>query len=121
MLKAEIDAGKGLPVLVSHFGLKPDEQENAVKTVAYNLPQERCVLMGDFNMEPDNPILNPVVRTLRDTAQEFPMPKFSFPSDTPKVKLDYILVSKDVKVLRANIPALISSDHRPCVAEIELG
>ena len=120
LLKAAIDVGNGLHVLVSHFGLNPDEQENAVETVVSNIPEERCVLMDDFNMEPDNPILGPVMQSLHDTAKDFSTPKFSFPSDTPSVKIDYIFVSKDLKVQCADIPEIISSDHRPYIVTIEL-
>ena len=119
LLKATIDVGSGLNVLVSHFGLNPDEQENAVETVVDNVTKEHCVLMGDFNMEPDNPILNPIMQKLSDTAQNFLTPKFSFPSDNPTVKIDYIFVSKDLKVHCAEIPEIISSDHRPHIATIE--
>lgn len=120
VLKAAIDVGNGLTVLVSHFGLNPDEQENAVETVVSNMPEEHCVLMGDFNMEPDNPILNPIMHSLHDTAKNFSAPKLSFPSDIPSVKIDYIFVSKDLTVRCADIPAIISSDHRPHVATIEV-
>lgn len=71
LLKATIDVRNGLNVLVSHFGLNPDEQENAVETVVSNIPKEHCVLMGDFNMEPDNQILNPIMQGLQDTAKFF--------------------------------------------------
>jgi endonuclease/exonuclease/phosphatase family metal-dependent hydrolase len=74
--------------------------------------------MGDFNMEPDNPILNPIMHRLYDTAQNFPASKMSFPSDAPKVKIDYIFVSKDLNVQCADIPEIVSSDHRPHVATI---
>lgn len=120
LLKATIDVRNGLNVLVSHFGLNPDEQENAVETVFSNMPREHCVLMGDFNMEPDNQILNPIMQSLQDTAKVFSTYKLSFPSDTPKVKIDYIFVSKDLKVEYVDIPEIISSDHRPHVATIEL-
>ena len=120
LLKATIDVRNGLHVLVSHFGLNPDEHENAVETVVSNMPKEHCVLMGDFNMEPDNQILNPIMQSLQDTAKVFSTYKLSFPSDTPKEKIDYIFVSKDLKVEYADIPEIISSDHRPHVATIEL-
>jgi endonuclease/exonuclease/phosphatase family metal-dependent hydrolase len=120
LLKATIDVRNGLNVLVSHFGLNPDEQENAVETVVSNIPKEHCVLMGDFNMAPDNQILNPIMQGLQDTAKFFSTYKLSFPSDTPEVKIDYIFVSKDLKVEYADIPEIISSDHRPHVATIEL-
>jgi endonuclease/exonuclease/phosphatase family metal-dependent hydrolase len=121
LLKTVIDVAGGLNVLVSHFGLNPDEHENAVQTVAAHLPENRCVLMGDFNMEPDNPLLAPLLQKLYDTAQKFTAPKLSFPSDNPRVKIDYILVSNDIKVDSADIPEIISSDHRPHVATIDLG
>ena len=120
LLKTVIDVGGGLNVLVSHFGLNPDEHENAVRTVMSNLPENRCVFMGDFNMEPDNPLLKPIMNRLYDTAQNFTSPKLSFPSDNPRVKIDYIFVSKDIKVKCADIPEIVSSDHRPHLATIEL-
>ncbi len=120
LLKTRIDVGNGLNVLVSHFGLNPDEQENAVKTVVSNIPKQRCVLMGDFNMEPDNKALSPIAQKLYDTAQNFSVPKLSFPSDNPRVKIDYLFVSEDIKVQYADIPEIISSDHRPHIATIEI-
>ena len=119
LLKAIFDVGHGLNVLVSHFGLNPDEQENAVETILSNLSEEHCVLMGDFNMEPDNPILNPITQILHDTANDFSTPKSSFPSDVPTAKIDYIFVSNDLKVQCADIPEIISSDHRPHIATIK--
>lgn len=120
VLKATIDVGSGLEILVSHFGLNPDEQVKAVETVVGVLPKEKCVLMGDFNMEPDNEILSPIMQKLYDTAQDFDCPKLSFPSDEPIKKIDYIFTSKDIKVCGADIPAIVSSDHRPHVATIEI-
>ncbi len=120
LLKAKIDVGSGMNVLVSHFGLNPDEQENAVKTVVANLPKEKCVLMGDFNMQPDNEILTPIKQSLCDTAEKFDSPKLSFPSDTPRVKIDYIFVSSDLTAADADIPAIVSSDHRPHVATLNI-
>jgi monofunctional chorismate mutase len=90
-----------------------------VKTVISHLPKDRCVLMGDFNMEPDDPILAPVRQALCDTAQAFSAPKLSFPSNAPTVKIDYILVSPDLRVCDADIPEIVSSDHRPHVATVE--
>jgi endonuclease/exonuclease/phosphatase family metal-dependent hydrolase len=46
--------------------------------------------------------------------------KFSFPSDAPNKKIDYIFVSRDVEVLAADIPDIVASDHRPHTAEIEI-
>ena len=120
LLKATIDVGDGLNVLVSHFGLNPDDHQNAVKTIVSNLSVERCVLMGDFNVQPDNPVLAPIRAQLYDTAHTFASPKLSFPSDVPNVKIDYIFVSRDLAVSCADIPEVIASDHRPHTAMINM-
>ncbi|MBP5631240.1 MAG: endonuclease/exonuclease/phosphatase family protein [Clostridia bacterium] len=122
VLKAEIDVPGGLTVLVTHFGLNPDEQENAVKTVTGLIGNERTVLMGDFNVLPGDPILLPIREKLYDTAESFPSWEsgMSFPSDRPDRKIDYIFTSKDIKVLKAEIPAASVSDHRPYTADAEI-
>lgn len=120
LLKARIDVAGGLDVLVTHFGLNPDEQENAVNTVVANLPKEKCVLMGDFNVRPDSQRIAPIRQRLYDTAELFDAPKDSWPSDTPRVKLDYIFTTKDLQVISADIPNIVSSDHRPHIAAIQL-
>ena len=116
VLKATLT--NGVTVLVSHFGLNPDEAENAVQTVVSNLAKEKCVFMGDLNLRPENAILSPIRAKLRDTAELFEGEKYSFPSDAPDRKIDYIFVSPDVTVLSADIPAIVASDHRPHIAEI---
>lgn len=118
ILKAEIDVPCGLNVLVTHFGLNPEEQINAVRTVCDNLPSERCVLMGDFNATPDNAVLMPVKERMYDTAALFDCDKLSFPSDKPEIKIDYMFTSKDMNVISADIPEIVLSDHRPYIAEI---
>lgn len=117
LLKAKLE--NGLTVLVIHFGLNPDEQQNAVDTVLANLPNEKCVLMGDFNVRPDNPLLDPIRARLKDAADAFTEPKLSFPSTAPDRKIDYIFVTPDVEIVAADIPATVVSDHRPHTVEIK--
>ncbi len=109
----------GLTVLVSHFGLNLDEQELAVKTVLDNIVDEKCILMGDFNMTPDNPLIKKIADKLVDTAGVFDKQKFSFPSDNAKIKIDYIFVSNDIKVKFADIVDDICSDHKAYICEID--
>ena len=92
----------------------------SVTTVLENLPDEKCVLMGDFNMKPKNRILKPIKEKLFDTAEMFECKKLSYPSDKPRVKIDYIFVSKDLCVSSADIPEIISSDHRPYISTVEI-
>ncbi|MBO5357400.1 MAG: endonuclease/exonuclease/phosphatase family protein [Clostridia bacterium] len=118
LLKAELE--NGITVLVTHFGLNPDEQENAVKTILENIRSEKCILMGDFNVEPNNELLNPIREKMKDTSLGFCENKKSFPSDNPRIKIDYIFVSNDIEVVSSDIADIIASDHRPHIAEVNV-
>ena len=74
--------------------------------------------MGDFNVTPDNPVLEPIRQRMFDTAELFPQPLLSYPSDTPEIKIDYLFISHDLKATFADIPAIVMSDHRPYVVTL---
>ena len=118
ILKATLEGG--ITVLILHVGLNPDEKENAIATVMGNLTDEKCILMGDFNMTPDDKILAPIYQRMKDTAKGFCHDKLSFPSIEPHCKIDYIFVSSDVEVENADIPDIVASDHRPHTADLML-
>lgn len=116
ILKATL-AG-GLTVLVTHFGLNPDEQESAVRTLLPHLADQKCILMGDFNLTPESPILAPIRARMTDAASYFAGERYSYPSDAPTRKIDYLFVSHDLAITAADIPPTVVSDHRPHTAEI---
>ncbi len=117
LLKATLE--NGYTVLVTHFGLCRDEQENAVDTIINHIPREKCILMGDFNVKPDDTILDPIRTKMKDTSSLFDCEKLSWPSDKPRMKIDYIFVSPDIEVISADVPSIVASDHRPHIAEIK--
>lgn len=117
LLKAVLE--NGITVLVIHFGLNPDEQINAVNTVLEHITDKKCILMGDFNIEPDNEILNPIREKMFDTADLIKGNILTFPSDKPDRKIDYIFVSPDFTVKSAEIPETVASDHRAHTTIIE--
>ena len=118
LIKARLECG--LTLLITHFGLNPDERECAVRTVLEHIEDERCVLMGDFNMEPDDPLLAPIRARMRDTAEASDSELLSFPSDAPRVTIDYMFVSSDITVKSVSMPCDVVSDHLPYVVDIEL-
>ena len=119
-LPGSAEDGSLLTLCVTHFGLNIDEQENAAATVLANISQEKCILMGDFNITPDNPLLAPIRAQLYDTAALLPEHTLSFPSDKPEIKIDYMFTSNDIRVKEAQIPPELTSDHRPYVITIDL-
>lgn len=116
-LKVKLE--NGYTVMVAHFGLNPDEQENAVKTVLDHAENEKFILMGDFNMKPDNEILQPIFKRFKDAAAYIEGCNFTFPSVNPYQKIDYIFVSQDVEIIRAEVPNIVASDHLPHLVEIK--
>ena len=117
LLKARLE--NGLWVLCLHMGLNPQEQENALQTVLSHLEAEKCVLMGDFNVTPDHPVIAALNERMVDTAQYFDAPHLTFPSDAPDRKIDYIFTSRDLTVTAAGVPQRIVSDHLPHTSELD--
>ena len=121
LLKASLDInGEQVTVMVIHFGLNPDEAQNAVETVVSNLPDNKVILMGDFNLPPESELLLPIRERLFDTAKLFDEAKLSYPSDNPYIKIDYIFASRDIEVISADVPEIVASDHRPHTAKIKI-
>lgn len=118
ILKAKIDIDGGLDVYVTHFGLNRDEHINCAATVCNNVGG-RCILMGDFNVTPESDILIPIRNILKDTADE-KSEMFSFPSDAPDRKIDYMFTGEGIKCISSEIIPVIVSDHRPYSAVLEL-
>lgn len=123
--KAEIllPDGQTVTVLATHFGLNASEQRNAVDTVCSLLDRitTPVILAGDFNVLPDDPVLDPIRTRLKDTADRMRGEKLSFPSDAPERKIDYVFCSDGLTVSFAHIPPLVLSDHRPYVADFCVG
>ena len=107
IIRAVIDAGEKYTVLITHMGLNLDERENAVKTLLGIAPREKCIIMGDFNCTPDSEELKPLFEKYNCSDTE----AFTFPSDNPKIKIDYIFTSRDIEVINKGTSANIVSDH----------
>lgn len=106
-------------VFSSHFGLTPDEQRNAVTLASALTAAERLpfVLMGDFNVTPDDPVLAPLDERLT-TTHAFLEGQLTHPSHAPDSRIDFIYAAPSVTVNAARVLPVMPSDHRPVLAEI---
>lgn len=120
LLQADIDLPDPLQVNVIHFGLTDVEKQNAMDTVVSHVRATGSVLLGDFNITPDHPLLQKLNGRMLDTARLFEKPLLSFPSDKPDRKIDYLFTSPDLRTLSADIPPVVASDHRPYIALVEM-
>ena len=131
ILHAIVDIeGRDVDFFITHFGLARAEAQNAADTLVELI--KRCenpiVLMGDFNLKMDDPILAPFFEMLQDTFAVYPdKDVYTYPSDpiitqVPEHygKIDYIFLSKHFKIESVEIPELNVSDHKPYIAYAEL-
>ncbi len=112
IIKAEIN---DYTVIVTHMGLNRDERENAVREILKASPDRRCIIMGDFNCTPDSPELQPLTEKYCCADKN----TLTFPSDKPRIKIDYILTSPDIRIKSFGTSAASVSDHLAHFIEIE--
>ncbi len=114
-------------VYVSHFGLARTEAESAVKTLMgiVKMAKHPIIVMGDFNLDADDPILASIYEQFDDTFAVYPdKTAFTYPSqpclEGRAHKIDYIFVSRDIKTESVEIVESTVSDHKGYVAVIDL-
>ena len=111
--------GRYLHAVGCHFGLQPEEQEMCVKTVCDVVDHSDypVILMGDFNVHPDDPVLAPIRKRLLDSAALPGGDAFTYPSDKPDEKIDYIFYSEGLRLQEVSVPKIVVSDHLPVVGK----
>jgi endonuclease/exonuclease/phosphatase family metal-dependent hydrolase len=81
------------------------------------------ILAGDFNAAPDAAELAPLWTDLglSDALAYAGRPDVAtYPADVPRLQIDYVTVSADVRVLATWVPNTVASDHRPVVTDVTL-
>lgn len=110
---------KPLRVFCAHLGLESRERVRHAETIADAVREGSgaVVVAGDFNEAIDERAVRTLLsRTgLRDAAESSPEP--TYPSDTPRSRIDFILHSGDVIGHDAFVVNSDASDHRPLVAD----
>ena len=112
-----------IAVYCSHFGLTDEEHRNAVSFVKDMLSKESLpfVLMGDFNMTPDDSLIGALDHSFVSTHHILEKAgEKTFPSEAPDELIDYIYTSNDFDVGSISTIKIIASDHRPVLANLTL-
>lgn len=118
-LLARFGQNESLVVAQAHLALSKKARLEQVRYLTEVLSAYRhVVLMGDFNCEPASDELEIFRRELglRAPAVETP----TYPSWAPRARLDHILVSSEIGIVRTEVVDSLLSDHRPLAMEIGL-
>lgn len=122
VIRATVDIdGVEVCWLVCHMGLAKLERVNAVEliTLLIDSTDKPIILMGDFNVEPDDEVLDPIRERLLDTADLFEGAReCTYPSDKPFKKIDYIFF-RGLECTEAYTLHDVIADHLPVVANFE--
>jgi endonuclease/exonuclease/phosphatase family metal-dependent hydrolase len=118
--------GSPLSVYVVHLDYQTNPsvritQVEEILSVFQGTPDEKRLLLGDFNARPDAAELAPLFSALQDTwTIRHGDAGSTFPADIPDRKIDYILASPDIRTVSSEVIHSHASDHRPIVADLEL-
>jgi endonuclease/exonuclease/phosphatase family metal-dependent hydrolase len=107
----------------AHLGVSPEDrapQVEALLAAADDAAGPHAVL-GDLNARPTAPELAALFERFGDAWMlGGEGDGFTFPAAAPTARIDYVLVSPQVEVREARVPALPGSDHLPLVVEAAL-
>jgi endonuclease/exonuclease/phosphatase family metal-dependent hydrolase len=125
-IAALIDLGNGqqIKVINTHFhhleGQTDIRQLQSQTILDFLTGLSSTILLGDLNAEPTDREIAMLFRAnLRDAAAKMdPKLAYTFASDNPHQRIDYIWVSYDLRVGDVQVPLSTASDHLPIVAEI---
>ena len=99
------------------------QAENLLKV----LPQEKVIVMGDFNATPESIALQKMHSVLTDTDTTSAPTWSVYPEGCPvcnpqkiDTRLDYIFTSPDVQTITSKIESSKGSDHLPISATVEV-
>jgi endonuclease/exonuclease/phosphatase family metal-dependent hydrolase len=120
--------GRKLLFMATHLDYHPENAERLLNISQINEiikahPGLPVILCGDFNDFPDKPVHVAMAKTLADTWELIGQGNgWTFPSDNPKSRIDYIWISPDKTItpVKAWVPDTQASDHRPFVADFLL-
>jgi endonuclease/exonuclease/phosphatase family metal-dependent hydrolase len=124
LLVVDVEAnGSPFRMYNAHLGVSADDRRLQVEAILSETEKAAVpyALLGDLNARPDAPELAPLFECLRDAwSVAGEGDGFTFAVSAPKARIDYVLVSPQLRVDAVRVPALPGSDHLPLVADLAL-
>ena len=104
-------------LLSTHFGLAREEQTNGTKVICdLSKDLQNIIFMGDLNLTPKNINFKTLCENFNNTID---LEKFSFRSDNPTSRIDYIFTSKNLIYENGQVLDIVYTDHLPLIVNIK--
>ncbi|MBB2479513.1 endonuclease/exonuclease/phosphatase family protein [Bacillus sp. APMAM] len=117
--------GRQVRFYVSHLSLNSflhRKQSNFILQ-KFNKSSYPTIIMGDWNMKPGSKKWCHITKSFQDVWELAGNGKgFTYPSQKPRLRLDYLFVSQEVEVVNVEVFNLLSiaSDHLPLKATLSI-
>jgi endonuclease/exonuclease/phosphatase family metal-dependent hydrolase len=119
--------GKPLTFYATHLDHQKNDRERmeSIEKLRDLLTQQQgepAIVAGDFNAEPETPVIAKVKSFLRVCTDE-DLATNSFPADKPDRRIDYVLYTDDGRLECVEshvIEEPVASDHRPVLSVLKL-
>lgn len=114
--------GEPLHVYVTHLGVKESEHREQIESLLAYLqekPYQSSILLGDFNMQPDHPLLGSLRTLYQDPVYDQQDNFVTLKGKHRGRQIDRILLSPDLHFLEAAAPSIGHSDHYPVWMQIQ--
>lgn len=123
LLEAEVDVrGTRVRVFNTHLDYRanPTVRARQVREMLTLIGESAgpIIVFGDMNAEPDDEELQPLLARFRDAWDRGTGPGFTYGEGDKAKRIDYVLVSDDLRVMQAWVPQVGASDHRPVVVDL---
>lgn len=112
-----------LKILITHLSLNPILHKRQTDFIIsrYQNDSSPAILMGDWNMKPGSKGWKKLTEKFQDVWEAAGKGAgFTYPSNRPRSRLDYIFASRDLEIIHAKAINKMpeASDHLPVVATL---
>jgi endonuclease/exonuclease/phosphatase family metal-dependent hydrolase len=122
LLRAIVTTPVGpVQIFSTHWGLTNDQRQKQGTVCAETVSDcdDPTILCGDLNAVSASNEVKTLLHEA-DLVDSGPAEQYTFSSALPVAKIDYVLVSKEIKILEANVLTSAASDHFPLATTLEL-